>query len=170
MSAGKAGMNATAPVYSLKLRKRTGRRSILFTLRVPMLAPVAPEVAETHAVWMCDYSIKKTRKETRHTGYGASWLDAFTGAVAGMRRFIPADELRDWVKMDGIESWRIFPNMPEAAKAASGNARPQGEAAPPVYSLKLRNRRKTKQLHFTMSMPEAASSVHCQADHMHSKL
>lgn len=89
--------------------------------------------------------------------YGATWVDAFTGAVAGMRRSIPVDELHDWVTMDGIECWRIFPDMPEAAKAASLVSQPHVEATPPVYSLTLRNRRKKKQLHFTMSMPEAVA-------------
>jgi hypothetical protein len=87
------------PIYSLKLRKKTGRQSMLFTLRVPVLAP---EVAEAHAFWMCDYSVTKDRKEARHMAYGATWLDAFTGAVAGLRRSIPVDELHDWVTMDGM--------------------------------------------------------------------
>lgn len=130
---------------------------MLFTLRAPVLAPVAPEVAETHALWMCAYEVKKGRKEARHMAYGATWVDAFTGAVAGMRRSIPVDELHDWVTMDGIECWRIFPDMPEAAKAASLVSQPHVEATPPVYSLKLRNRRKKKQLHFTLSMPEAVA-------------
>jgi hypothetical protein len=99
---GKVHMNETPPVYSLKLRKKTGRQSILFTLGAPVLAPVAPEVAEAHAVWMCDYSVTKGRKEARHSAYGATWLDAFTGAVAGLRRSIPVDELHDWVTMDGM--------------------------------------------------------------------
>ena len=89
--------------------------------------------------------------------YGATWLDAFTSAVAGLRRSIPVDELHDWVTMDGIEFWRMFPDMPEAAKAAPLASQPHGEATPPVYSLTLRNRRKKKQLHFTMSMPEAVA-------------
>jgi hypothetical protein len=157
LGAGTVEPGGSPPVYELRLRKKSGRQSILFSLRAPVLAPVAPEVAERHAFWMCDYSVKKGRKQARHMAYGATWLDAFTSAVAGLRRSIPVDELHDWVTMDGIEFWRMFPDMPEAAKAAPLASQPHGEATPPVYSLTLRNRRKKKQLHFTMSMPEAVA-------------
>jgi len=80
---------------------------------------------------------------------------------------IPEGEAREWVTRDGIESWRIFPRiLEEGARGASDGRREPAathevgtqlisQPGQPVYSLKLRNRRRKAYLLFSMTMPEA---------------
>lgn len=159
-------MKSDLPAYTLKLRSRKKKKLMLFTLYMPKLAPVAPDVADKHSFWTCSYSMRCNRKSVSKDAYGATWLDAFTAAADGMRRMIPSGEERDWVTDDGIESWRIFPKLVAANGSYEDHLRISGELASrqmelqeaskavPVYSLTLRNRKKRQYLHFTVTMPE----------------
>lgn len=101
-------MNGDSSVYTLKLRNRKKKQSIQFKLYMPKPAPVASEVADKYAFWICCYSMRYNRKTVSKSAYGATWLDSFTGAAEGMRRLIPSGEEQDWETPDGIASWRIF--------------------------------------------------------------
>jgi len=159
-------MKSDLPAYTLKLRSRKKKKSMLFMLYLPKLAPVAQDVAGKHSFWICRYSMHCNRKTVSKDAYGATWLDAFTAAADGMRRMIPSAEERDWVTDDGIESWRIFPKLVAANGSYEDHLRIIGELASrqmelqeaskavPVYSLALRNMKKRQHLHFTVTMPE----------------
>jgi len=167
VSGGRNKVKCDLPAYTLKLRGRKKKQSMQFALYMPKPAPVAPEVADKHSFWICDYSVRRNRKTVLKTAYGATWLDALTGAAEGMRRMIPSGEEQDWQTQDGIESWRIFPRLVAANGSYEDHLRMSGELAArererqevsevvPVYSLKLRNKRKRQQLHFTVTMPKA---------------
>jgi hypothetical protein len=158
-------MNGDATAYQLKLRNRKSKKSMTFSLSMPELVPLAPEVEDRHALWGCDYEMRRGRRTVREKSYGATWLDAMTGAAEGMRRLIPVEEERDWVTEDGIESWRIFPKLVAADGNGEGHVSVDGEAAArqregqapdsdlPPYALTLRNRKRRRSLHFTMTMP-----------------
>ena len=160
-------MKCDAPAYNLTLRDKRSKRSMQFALYMPKPAPVAPEVADKHSFWICDYSVRRNRKTVLKTAYGATWLDAFTGAAEGMRRMIPLGEEQHWETHDGVESWRIFPRLVAATGSYEDHLKMSGELAirererqeaskaVPVYSLKLRNKKRRQHLHFTVTMPEA---------------
>jgi hypothetical protein len=80
-------------------------------LWMPRPAPVAPEVADKHSFWICNYSLRRNRKTQKKAACGATWLDALTSAAEGMRLMIPPGEEQDWQTQDGVESWRILPKL-----------------------------------------------------------
>ena len=122
-------MKCDAPAYSLTLRDKRSKRAMQFALYMPKPAPVAPEMADKHSFWTCDYSVRRNRKTVLKATYGATWLDALTSAAEGMRRMIPLGEEQDWQTQDGIESWRIFPRLIAANGSYEDHLRMSGELA-----------------------------------------